>query len=291
VKWLLLFVTASAALAQSPDTVRYIQARDRAIEESKSSYEAFVAQYREIQTTKNTAAAEAYWKIQGGRLAELEREKLTSLKSLLTQAVGAFSGDGFGTEGAFNLDVLSPEGDFGRLDGLEYASRDGHGKVLITTRPLVSDWLGKFYRRPGIGARDVIQVLSMESQAFLTQAWAIEDQHFTLVDRLPVRKPTGATLALAFLGELCAEDENYVPDSILAEAIIGERVYLVSQSLSVQLPTFKECDRQWQKLWDSGRIDAAALAFNRCYTRRATSSPAYKAAFSQAQQLMNSLTH
>jgi hypothetical protein len=132
-------------------------------------------------------------------------------------------------------------------------------------------------------------VLSLEAQEFLTRAWAIEDQHFNLVDRLPVSEPKGAGVAVVFLGELCAEDENYVPDSILAAVVIGERVYLISQSLLVRLPIVSECDRGWQKLWDSGKYDAAASAFNQCYARHVTSTPGYKAALRQAQRLIDSL--
>ena len=255
-----------AASAQSTDTVRYIEARDNAIEEFKAPHEAPDA-----------------------RLAELEHERLGSLQNLLRQAVGPFVFEGVGTEGTINLDTLSPDGDFGRLDGLEYSSGDGRTKVLVTTQPLVRDWLGKFYERPTDAVRDPLQVLLLESQQFLTQAWAIEDQHFTFVDRLPVSAPKGAAIAVAFLGELCAEDENYVPDTIFAVVVIGERVYLISQSLLVRLPVFSECDRRWQKLWDSGKDEAAASTFNQCYARHVTSRVDYKAALRQGQRLIDSL--
>ena len=286
-----LALFGSVALAQTIDTVRYIETRDRAIEESKAPYEALFARYKEIETTQNRAAAERYRKTQGARLASLEREKLSSLERLLRSAVGSFSHEGFETEGRINLETLSPEGDFGRLDGLEYKSRDGRDKILVTTRSLVSDWLGKFYQRPTNAIRDLTGVLSVESQPFLTQAWAIEDQHFTVVDQLPVSKPKDATMAVAFLGELCAEDENYVPDSILAELVIGHRIYLISLSLSVKLPILNECDRQWQKLWDAQKPDAAASAFNQCYASRVTSRHGYGDAVAQAQQLIDSLSH
>jgi hypothetical protein len=286
-----LALFGSAALAQTIDTVRYIEARDQAIEESKAPYEAFVARYKEIETTQNMAAAEMYWKTQGARLAGRDHEKLSSLERLLRSAVGSFSHEGFETKGTINLETLSPEPNLGRLDGLEYESRDGRTKILVTTRSLVSDWLGKFYQRPTDAVRHLVEVLSVESQPFLTQAWAIEDQHFTLVDRLPVSKPKGAAMAVAFLGELCAADENYVPDSILAELVVGSRVYLISQSLSVKLPILDECDRQWQKLWDADKPDAAASAFNRCYASRSTSRPGYNDAVAQARRLIDSLSH
>lgn len=281
----------NAALAQTVETARYIEARDRAIEESKAPYEAFVARFKEIETTQNTATAQTYWNAEGARLASLEQEKLSSVASLLRSAVGPFSHEGFETEGTINLETLSPEGNFGRLDGLEYESRDGRTRILVTTRSLVSDWLGKFYQRPTNTVRGLLEVLSVEPQPFLTQAWAIEDQHFTLVERLPVRKPKGAAMAVVFLGELCAEDENYVPDSILAELVIGRRVYLISQSLLVKLPILNECDRQWQKLWDAQKPDAAADAFSQCYASRVTSRPAFRDAVAQARQLINGLNY
>jgi hypothetical protein len=291
VQGLLLLLMGGAALAQSTDTIRYIDARDHAIKESKPPYEAFVARYQELETTQNAGTSQSYWETQGARLGKLENRKLSSLEKLLRQAVGPFAHDGFGTRGTINLHTLYPELGFGRLDGLEYKSRDGRTQVLVTTRPLLSDWLGKFYERPTDTVQDLIQVLSLESREILTQAWAIEDQHFTLVDRLSVSEPKGTALAVAFLGELCAEDENYVPNSILAAVVIGERVYLISQSLAVRLPVLDECDRQWQKLWDLDKYDAAALAFNQCYASRVASTPGHEAALLQAQQLIDRFAH
>jgi hypothetical protein len=40
---------------------------------------------------------------------------------------------------SIKLETLSPEGDFNRLDELDYTSKDGQTKMLVTTRPLVGD--------------------------------------------------------------------------------------------------------------------------------------------------------
>ena len=93
----------------------------------------------------------------------------------------------------------------------------------------------------------------------------------------------------AFLGELSADDENYVPDSILAVFVRGDRVYLVSQSLSVGLPGLSDCDRQWQVLWDQRKSEVAATAFNQCYASGVASTASYSAAVAQGQELVNSL--
>jgi hypothetical protein len=70
-----------------------------------------------------------------------------------------------------------------------------------------------------------------------------------------------------------------------------ERVYLIEQSLAVALPVLSECDQRWQKLWDSDKYDAAALAFNQCYASGIASTPRYPAAVRQAQQFIDSLAH
>jgi len=279
------------SIADSAQTTadRYIEARDHAIEESKSPYEALTKRCKEIEKAQGMGAADSCWKIQGAGLFERDRENLTSLERLLRQAIGPFSLEGFDT-GKINLETLTPEADLGRLDGLKYTSKDAQTTLLVTTRPLVNDWLGKFYDRPTVAVRDLTGVLSMEPGPFMTQAWAIQDQHFDLVDHLPVTKPDHATLVAAFLGELCAEDENYVPDSVLAEVVFGDRVYLISQPVSIRLPTLDDCDRQWQKLWDLRKPDDAATAFNQCYSSRVTASPAYRAAVEQAQRLVNSFS-
>jgi len=79
------------------------------------------------------AAAERYWHTQGARLATLQQEKLSSLEASVAISCRVISREGFETKGTINLETLSPEGDFGRLDGLEYKSRDGRTKILVTT--------------------------------------------------------------------------------------------------------------------------------------------------------------
>jgi hypothetical protein len=56
-------------------------------------------------------------------------------------------------------------------------------------------------------------------------------------------------------------------------------------------PTLSDCDHQWQALWDSGKVDDAASAFNECYARGVTSTPSYRSVVAQAQELVSRLAH
>lgn len=192
--------------AQAVDTVRYIRLRDSAIEELKGPYEALAAQYQTLEKTQTMGARDAYWKAHSASLYSKEHEELNVLERLLRKVVGPFAKRGFNANSTMNLETLLQEADFGRLDGLVYKSLDDHTQILVTTRPLVNDWLRKFYERPTGNARNLAEVLAADAQSFMTQAWAVEDQHFTLVSRLPLTEPKGTQIAVAFLGELSADD-------------------------------------------------------------------------------------
>jgi len=256
--WVAFFLLAAAGVscAQADETARYIEARDRTIQELKG-------------------------------VDEFDRAKFSALQTQLRELLGPFHREGFTGEGELNLHNLTDGLGFGRLDGLEYASRDERTAVLVTTQPLVTDWLPKFYEESD--GNTLSSLLSREPDKLLTWAWGIEDKHFTLVRRLSVKKPKGMTTAMAFLGNLTADDGNYIPGSIIATIVRADRVYFVSQKLTTPLPVFEECDRRWQTLWDSGRADkddAAFAAFNECYVARVVSTPAFQAARKQAQELI-----
>jgi hypothetical protein len=285
----LLSTIAGVASAQTPAD-RYIELCDQAIAHSKAPYEELVRRCKDLEKARGMGASDTCWKTQGAGLFQRDRKNLALLERLLRRVLGPSSLEGFDS-GTINLETLTPEANLGRLDGMKYTSKDGQSAVLITTNQLAVDWLGKFYERPTGEKRDLPGVLADEPGPFMTQAWAIQDQHFDIVDKLSINTPKAVTLAAAFVGELCAEDENYVPDTILVEVIKGDKVYLISQPVSDRLPTFSDCDRQWQELWDAGKYDAAAAAFNRCYAARVSSTSAYMAAVAQAQRLIDSLTY
>lgn len=248
------------AFAQADETARYIEARDQAIQELKGKEGSNSPKYDELET---------------------------QLRKLL----GPFRREGFSGKSSFNLSDLTGGFGFGRIDGLEYTSKDERTVVLVTTRVLVTDWLAKYYETSKQDKVTLDALLSREPARLLTWGWGIEDQHFTLFQPLPVEKPKNTTTTEAFLGHLTADDANYIPRSIIAVIAPAGRVYFVSQRLTTPLPAFEECDRRWQTLWESKRADfedAASAAFNKCYVAHVASTPELAAARKQAQDLIES---
>jgi hypothetical protein len=257
--WLALAaaILTAPAFARADETHRYIEVRDRAVQKLKGDEEHGVREWRELQA----------------RMRKL---------------IGPLRRKGFGGQGEFNLHDLSGGFGFGRIDGLEFVSRDKRTDLLVTNQALVTDWLAKYYDP---SAKDVPLdvLLSREPAKLLTWGWGIEDQHFSLVHRLPVEKPKGVMIVAAFLGNLSADDANYIPGNIIAVVGLADRVYFVSQRLTTPLPAFEECDRRWEAVWYSKRSDfddAAFAEFNECYMAHVVSTPEFGAAGKQAQTLV-----
>lgn len=257
--WLVLVaaILTASPFARADETDRYIEVRDRAVQKLKGDEEHGVREWRELQA----------------RMRKL---------------IGPLRRKGFGGQGELNLHDLSGGFGFGRIDGLEFVSRDKRTDLLVTHPALVTDWLAKYYD-PSAKGMSLDVLLSREPAKLLTWGWGIEDQHFTLAHRLPVEKSKGVTIVAAFLGDLTADDANYIPGSIIAVVGLADRVYFVSQRLTTPLPAFEECDRRWEALWQSKRSDfedAASAEFIECYVAHVVSTPEFGAAAQQAQALV-----
>jgi hypothetical protein len=277
------------ALAPAPATTEYITARNQAIKDLGVTNPAVIDRYKQLEKTTGMGAANAYYDAQMAPLINEDERRLRLLEPLLRRVIGHFSYRAVKGDGTMNRETLrSDEMMFGKLDGLLFTSPDGQTRILVTNRMLVNDWLNMDGGLPLHAPRDLEQVLRTEPAESLTLAWAMIDTHFDLVAKLSVSKPPQATFATVFIGVLCAEDENPVPDTLYAVLVVGEKVYLTSQSISIALPTLKKCDQQWQAGYDQDP-DSAASTFNQCYASHVTSTAAYRAAVRQAQRLINDL--
>jgi len=274
-----LCVYSSLAVAQSTPTTQYIAARNQATQELGVTDPAVLDRHNQLEKTQGMGTADAYWNAQMTPRYEADQRRLRLLEPLLRRVIGPFSCPAVQSSGKPNVEtLLADEVMFGRLDGIRFDSVDEGTQILVTTRALVKDWNPEFY-----------ELLNVQPAEILTQAWAMEDKHFEFITRFPMSKPRKAAYLAAFIGYLGGESANYVPDTVYAVLVAGQRVYLVSQAISPALPKYKECDQQWQALEDVNQDDAAVSTFNQCYADHVTSNAAYRVALHRAQQLINDI--
>jgi hypothetical protein len=158
--------------------------------------------------------------------------------------------------------VPAPKGFSGAGTFSPDALQSGGGSVLVTTEGLLRLWLQehKNWWKDDPLATDAKTAL--QSSAFYTQAIST-DAAVTLFAPLPIRAPSGATLAVAGLATQC-NGSCSLPLYIAAAVVKGGRVYvaLVDAALPAATPgaaPLGACDAVWKDFHD--RYKAAYAAY------------------------------
>src|SRR5579862_647752 len=174
---LVLSLTGTAALAASPEAT-YLAARNK-----------YIAEIARLEGSKASDSA----------LQAAERAT-RDLAKRLRDIIGPVSVKGFPATGKLSLVTLFKDDEgFGMLDGLAYG--EGENQLVVTTRPLLKDWLdGKAKADDEESRLPADTEAAVRLEAFYTDAIA-SDAAFSKNADLPVTKPAGADVAVAALGE------------------------------------------------------------------------------------------
>lgn len=225
---------------------------------------------------------------------------MADLEKKLRALVGAVDIPG-GGQGKSNLgSLIKGDMDFGKLDGIVFATGGGKIETVVTTRGLVDRWLVEHKDWWDKGTPNVPQKASdaLGFDGFYTQALSGDAAISKFAD-LPVTKPDGAETAFAML-DLRSQDVGVgKPDEIIAALVRGDRVFLVSMPLAGKAPAFAPCDAAWkafEKKIAKADGDAAsnleeegAAAYRTCYVEKLKATPAWQAAVAQAQKTIDAL--
>ena len=232
------------------------------------------------------------------------------LQRLLQAVLGNSRVSGFPGPGKISLQTLIPDPTFGRLDGLEWESKDLNARLLVTNDALLSHWLATgtwLSKLP----KDHSQLL--QSQEFF--AFALFDDISVLwYAKLPVKPAPGSTFTRAFLALATADTfDTAVPDRIEIVVVKTGRIYLIDATSKTQHRGIPACTKIAQDYenrttepFSMSRFDAASptnkeimaaerdrlwkegdRALRQCYATRLPQQSAFQTLLAEAQLLVD----
>ena len=286
---LLLAAPAVSYAASAEQT--YFSARDAAVRKIE-------------QSEKRKESDDARMKMHDAALADLEKQ--------LRTMIGPVEIKGFPADGKINLSTLfkSDQG-YGALDALVYSSADEKTNITVTTDALLKAWI-KAHRNWWPNLENVPQDVTkaLQSEPFYTQALD-SDAAFSRYAVLPVAKSAGG-FTFAMLGSRAQDIGPRAPDLIVAAAVRGNRMFLVSTQANAKIEDMPACQPVWDesvrkageafKTYETGgRKDENLLkqqsqiesdgdaAYRVCFGERLKADARFKTLTEQAQALLDSL--
>lgn len=245
---------------------------------------------------------------------EAEQQRLRAdLEAQLRRLVRPLRLKAFSGPSAMSPDTLSSDDvGFGGLDGIRFANADQSDSVLVTTDGLLRQWLAahkdwwKDLANPPAEPE-----AAFRSEAFYTQAVSA-DAAVSIFSALPIRKPAGATVAVAHLVQQSQDLATEPPTEIAVAVIVGGEVFIALVTAEAKPAPITACDALWQDyktksealheryrasdLKDQASFDeavklenAGADALHKCWAEKASAEPAFPALTRQAQTLADML--
>jgi hypothetical protein len=283
-----LFLLSPSSFAADASTTAYLAARDKAV----------AAVQREAKHEPIDA------------LELRSQHALEGLQSMLRNIIGPIRIQGFPTEGTIHLETLIDELGYGKLDGLFVKSFDGNMQAVVSSVPLLHDWLGR-HQDSGVshsGHLPIDMASAFMTEGFYMEAFEDDAYYYKFADLPVVAHHTGG-IARAILFEHTQDTPApYPPDGIAVSVVVDDRVFILKESTAVrEIPACKtayEKDRdlaevalrayhasqlkdkaQFQKYTDLD--DAASSNFQRCFQHHLAEQHYFPALVRQAQGLID----
>lgn len=269
-----LCMSLSRVNAATPEDA-YIAARDAAI-----------AKIKALEAKKADAAAD---KAHKAATADLE-ERLRAI-------IGDIDIAGFPKKGVINLDSLTDsEVGFGMLDALRFTKGDEGPQAIVTTDSLLEKWLrgAEWWKKARKTAPDIRVVFA--DDAFYSEAIGA-DAAFSKLAELHIRKPDGATFAIALLGG-CAQDVGPNPAQEIVVAVqLSGKTFIVSRNVE-KATTIPACETIWKETElkamaakDSSAVyDKGDRDYHVCVAERAPKQSFFPGLVKSAQEIADRFT-
>jgi len=282
----LLLLIPFVARAASPEEA-YLAARDKAIARLKP---------------RDGAVGDALMKADDRARAALQKQ--------LAKIVSPMAIAGVSADGRLNLATLiDGELDFGQLDGLAYAARDGKPRLIVTTPRLLERWIADHrtwwdHNNIPNGTEAVLR-----SEAFYTQAMSADASVSHFAD-VPVTKPADASFVTAMLAARRQDVGLTTPDNLLVAIARSDRLFVWSAPAGATITVMPPCVAIWdaareksdaayevyrtselkdQAAFDTSTrlLDEGDVAYRSCFAERAPREPSFLALTRQAQELVD----
>jgi hypothetical protein len=258
---LCLVAATSLAMASTPSTQAYLSARDKAIATIAPLYQ------------------------QSGSIDAADKQAthlLGDLQAMLRDMVGPVGIKGFPAQGAINLEALSNEVGFGKLDGLAATSLDGKTILVITTKPLLQAWLTAHQRWSGSALDNppVDIARAIRNENFYTQAIGDDAAVYKFAE-LPIAAKTSNTMASAILFAYGQDEVAPNPPDMLAVTVVqDDRVFIFTQGANVD--QIAACKTAF------ANDPSTEHVFEHCFEQHLPAQSGYASLIRQAQVLVDS---
>ena len=206
--------------------------------------------------------------------------------------------------------LLADDIGFDSLDGLTFRTKDDAGSVLVTTDGLLRSWLQahkNFWKDEPNPPTE--PEAAFRSEVFYTQA-ASPDAAVSIFASLPIRKPDGATSAVAFLVQESQDIATEPPEQMAVVVAKGGKIFIAIVTTDVKPAPIEACAAVWKdfearsqaalKKYDDSKLkdeksfeDSRKLeqqgeaAFHKCWSEKASGAAEFPALTKQAQALVD----
>lgn len=229
------------------------------------------------------------------QMAEEEKAR-KALDRQLFAVIGKTAPKGFGAAKSNISTLFGSEIDFGKLDGLVFEADGGATQMLVTTLPLLRNWLKSKEDLPKDAERAIRDV------KFLTSAVSTDAAVLHYAD-LPLDAPQSFAMLVARTQDRAPEEAN----EVFVTAIRGGRVYVANTELkqAIKVPACakarqaadRKLDAAEKKEFKPGRDnadlvdrmsklrDAVDADFQTCFAQNAPKEARFAAAMARARDL------
>jgi len=257
---------AGGALAASPEAA-YVAARDKAVAEIKALEDAKASESA-IQAAEDKASA------------DLVRQ--------LKDIIGPVMIEGLASPDQLNIGLLQNQEGYGQLDGLASYGKENL-TFVVTTRSLAQAWLEENSKDEDKTRRQPTGLDAAARGEHFYNGSLYDDETFAKYADLPVRKPAGADLVVAALGEVSQGFEAELPGTIVATILKGDRLFVVSIPRKTPIGKIRACAQLWAKAQRGGYADAddpVEKNYRACFSQHAPKESFFAGLTKEAQNLV-----
>jgi hypothetical protein len=256
-----IFLSATTALdAQSPTQI-YLNERDKAI--------AITQNLTEEESSKVTDAT--------------MDQMLEKLQRMLHDLIGPLDIKGFPHEGESNIITLENNVGFGQLDGVRVISLDGKTHVVVSTIPLLCEWLHVAHRTWSDVPANIRAAL--KSGGFYSYALDVSAHAYKYAD-IPVTASVRNSVTSAILFRYGQDDvAPYSPNKLGLSITRSNRVFVFTEDIKNPISVMAICKDSFEN--DDSMGEAANLHFLQCFGGHVSAQDYYLALVRQAQSLIH----
>lgn len=205
-----------------------------------------------------------------------DKSELATLEQQLKKILGSVKVEGFDGNGEINLDALTEQLGFGKLDGLVFRSTD---TTLVVTNTRLLD---RYIRDGKYTTKNLAEVSANEE---FYSAGIFSESAASLYAPVPLVKRNKRDESYAYLGLHAQDIGPFLPYHLFVLTKRNDKVFIAITQLTERAPEFEACQKAW---FDKEKKDeeAAYSAYKECYGKNIRETEFYKDVSKQADDIV-----